>query len=292
MDIPGLHAVVPTIFHDDGTLDLDGTAAVVEAYAEAGAIGIVALGVMGEGHLLDDAERARVAKLVRRVSAGLTLTVGLGSPGEGQIQSAREAADAGADAVLVGLATDDERAPLLQRIADLGAPVVVQDHPAATGIHVRRDEVVALARGVEAIAVKAEAPPTPDLVAAIVASGSVAALGGLSALFLLEELEAGSVGAMTGVAAPERLVETLRHWTHGDTAGARDAYLAASAYLRLEAMSGTTGLVVRKEAWRQRGVITSSRVRRGEPLGITTKRAITRRLRDAGVETPDGLPDA
>jgi hypothetical protein len=39
-------------------------------------------------------------------------------------------------------------------------------------------------------------------------------------------------------------------------------------------------------------VITSSRVRRGEPLGITTKRAITRRLRDAGVETPDGLPDA
>ncbi|MBW3664116.1 MAG: dihydrodipicolinate synthase family protein [Actinobacteria bacterium] len=292
MEIPGLHAVVPTVFHDDGTLDLDGTAAVVEAYAEAGAVGIVALGVMGEGHLLDDGERARVAKLVRHVSAGLTLTVGLGAPGEGQVQSAGEAIDAGADAVLVGLGPEEQRAPLLHRVADLGAPVIVQDHPAATGIHVRRDEVVSLARDVEAVAVKAEAPPTPDLVAAIVASGSVAALGGLSALFLLEELEAGSVGAMTGVAVPERLVQTLRRWGRDDRAGTRDAYLSASAYLRLEAMSGTTGLVVRKEAWRQRGVIASSRVRQGEPLGITTKRAITRRLRDAGVEAPAGLPDA
>lgn len=292
MEIQGLHAVVPTVFHDDGGVDLDGTAAVVEAYGEAGAIGILAMGVMGEGHLLDDNERRRVTQLVRRVSAGLVLTIGLGSPGPNQVGAARQAADAGADAVLVGLGSDEERAGLVQSVADIGAPVIVQDHPAATGIRVPRDEVVRLASGIGALAVKAEAPPTPDLVAALVASSGVAALGGLSAAFLLEELEAGAIGSMTGAAVPERLVETLAAWAQGDTVGARDAYLAATAYLRLETMPGATGLVVRKEAWRQRGVIASSRVRRGDPLGLTTKRAITRRLRDAGIATPEGLPDA
>jgi hypothetical protein len=38
--------------------------------------------------------------------------------------------------------------------------------------------------------------------------------------------------------------------------------------------------------------VGSGRTRRGQPLAATTKRAITRRLRDVGVAPRDGYPGA
>ena len=95
---------------------------------------------------------------------------------------------------------------------------------------------------------------------------------------------------MTGLAVPELLVATVTAWQRGESSAAHDAYLAMTPYLRLEAMPGTVGLAVRKEAWRQRGVIASSRLRRGAPLAATTKRSIGRRLRDTGTNVPAAYP--
>lgn len=288
----GVHAVVPTAFHDDGRLDPDGVAALVEAYGDAGVDGVVVLGVMGEAPDLDRSERRQVVATARAAAAGLPVTVGLGAPGHEQLASAREAIDAGADRLLAGLAAGPDTGGLLQSLAALGPPVVAQHHPASTGVQLPHEEVVATVRAVDIAAVKAEAPPTPDLIAAIVAADGPPALGGLSAAYLLEELEAGAAGAMTGLATPELLVATVRRWRADDRTAARDAYATMSAYLRLETMPGAAGLVVRKEAWRQRGVITSSRVRRGQPLAAATKAAITRRLQDAGVTLAAPWPDA
>lgn len=290
--LSGVHAVVPTAFHDDGALDLDGVASLVAAYGEAGVDGLVVLGVMGEAPALDREERRRVVATARRAAGGLPVTVGLGSPGPEQVASAREAVDLGADLVLAGVSAGDRAAELLAAVAAIGAPLVAQHHPAATGVELSHEALVDLVLTVQPAAVKAEAPPTPDLVAALVARDAPPALGGLSAVYLLEELEAGAAGAMTGLAVPEHLVDVVRAWRGGDHTAARDAYLAATPYLRLEAMPGAIGLVVRKEAWRQRGVIRSGRVRRGAPLGATTRGAITRRLRDAGIALVDPWPDA
>jgi 4-hydroxy-tetrahydrodipicolinate synthase len=82
----------------------------------------------------------------------------------------------------------------------------------------------------------------------------------------------------------------IRRHVAGDTGAAREEHLLACGYLRLEA--GSTGTVVRKEAWRQRGLLTSGRARHGSPLGAATKAAITRRLRDLGVELRAGWPGA
>lgn len=289
---PGVLAVVPTAFHDDGSLDPDGVAALVEAYAAAGVVGLVVLGVMGEAHLLDRDERRRVVSTARRAAAGIPVAVGLGPPGPDQLPAAREAVDLGADRLLVAVAAPPGNADLLSGVVAFGVPVVAQHHPAATGVRLSHAQLVSLVTSVDVAAVKAEAPPTPDLVAALRGADGPPAFGGLSAAYLLEELEAGALGAMTGVAVPELLVATVRHHLGGDPTAARDSYLRASAYLRLETMPGTAGLRVRKEAWRQRGVIASARVRAGEPLGAETKRAVTRRLRDAGVGLAEPYPDA
>lgn len=294
MDLSGLFAVVPTVFHDDGTLDLDGQGAVVEAYASAGVAGVTVLGVMGEAPLLDQEEQGRVVVRTSQAAGGLPVVVGLGPPGPDQVMAARRAAELGASAVLAGLSPGnlDQRASRLASIAVAGAPVIAQHHPASTGVVVPIDEVVRLVTTGDVVGLKAESPPTPDLVEAVVAADGPPALGGLSALYLIEELEAGSSGAMTGVAVPELLADVIGRFHTGDRSAARDVYSRATAYLRLEAMPGTAGLVARKEAWRQRGVISSSRVRKGAPLGSATKQAITRRLQDCEIDVADRYPGA
>jgi 4-hydroxy-tetrahydrodipicolinate synthase len=290
--VQGLFAVVPTAFHDDGGLDPDGVGALVDAYAHAGATGVVVLGVMGEAASLDRDEAAHVVRVARRAASGLPVAVGLGRPGRDQVEAARRAHDLGADLVLAGLGDGPDRADLLAAVASIGLPVIAQHHPAASGARLRHDQVVDLVTGVDVTAVKAESPPTPDLVAAIVAAGGPPVFGGLSGSYLIEELEVGAAGAMTGVAVPERLAAVIAAWRHDDHTGARDRYLAVTPYLRLEAMPGTVGLAVRKEAWRQRGVLASGRLRTGAPLQAATKRAITRRLRDVGIGLADPYPDA
>lgn len=290
MQLSGVYAVAPTVFTEDGAFDPGGQAAVVEAYGHAGVAGVVVLGVMGEAGQLSPDETRAVVATSRRAAAGLPVVAGLGIPGRRQVAAATRLAGLGIDGVLAGLTGGTERAEVLGAVAGIGPPVVAQHHPGATGVRLTVAEVVATVVDAGAVACKVEAPPTPDLVAALRQAGGPPAFGGLSARMLLEELEEGAVGAMTGLATPELLVETVARWQSGDHAGARAAYERMSRWLRLEI--GPAALVTRKEAWRQRGVIDSSRVRAAAPLEAATKRAVTRRLRDAGVDVTDPYPGA
>lgn len=290
MNLVGVSAAVPTVFHEDGTLDQAGVAALVEAYGEAGAERVAVLGANGEAPLLDERERNTVITTALAAAAGLPLLVGLGA-GEGRLDAARQAEIAGADALVVelGAAEPERRRAELEALAALGPPLVVDHHPAATGLRLPREEVLRLVIEGPVSGVVAQCPPTPDLVAAVCNAAGPPVAGGLGALHLLEELESGAVGTMVGLAVPERLVEVVRRWRDGDPSGARESYLELATWLRLEVWAAGTGLVVRKEAWRQRGIIASSRVRRGEPLGMTTKTAVTRRLQELGLSTPAGI---
>ncbi len=283
-------AVVPTAFHDDGTLDQPGVAALVEAYGEAGAERIVVLGSAGEAGLLDERERNTVIRTALAAAAGLPLLVGLAA-GEDQLDAARQAVVTGADILVAELHAPDpeQRRAVVETLSELGPPLVVDHHPSATGLRISRDELVRLTSEAPVSGVVAQSPPTPDLVANLVAAGGPPVVGGLGALHLLEELETGAVGSMVGLAVPERLVEVVRRWHDGNPSGARETYLELAVWFRLEVSTPGVALVVRKEAWRQRGVVASSRVRRGEPLGMATKAAVTRRLQELGLSTPGGI---
>lgn len=290
MNLVGVSAAVPTAFHDDGTLDQTGLAALVEAYGEAGAERVAVLGTGGEAALLDERERTTVIRTALAAAAGLPLLVGLAA-GESQLDSARQAVVAGADVLVVELSTaePERRRAELETVSELGPPLVVDHYPNATGLRIPRDELVRLVGEGPVSGVVAQSPPTADLVADLVAAGGPPVVGGLGALHLLEELETGAVGSMAGLAVPERLVEVVRRWRDGNPSGAREIYLELAVWFRLEVSAPAVGLVVRKEAWRQRGVVASSRVRRGEPLGMATKAAVTRRLQELGLATPAGI---
>lgn len=288
MSAPHLVPAVPTAFHDDGALDHDAQRELAAAYVAAGANLLIALERGGgEPDTLDADERDAVVRAIREGAGGVPVLVGVGAVGVDAVGRAHRAGAAGAAGVVVSVTDGGSRtADLLAEVASAGLPLWLH-HPAGGA---RRDTAALLTMAVElgSDTVIVEAAPTPDHVADVVAAGQ-RAYGGLSALFLPEEIEVGAAGTIAGAAVPERLAEVLHDAADGTTVD-MEAYLGLLTYLRLEL--GSPGLAVRKEAWRQRGLLRSGRIRRGEPLRAATKLAVTRRLRAVGVPVPEPYPGA
>src|SRR5919112_5948297 len=66
----GVFPVAPTIFHEDGSLDLDGQRRVVDFMIDAGSHGLCILANFSEQFVLTDAEREQVMEEVLRHVAG------------------------------------------------------------------------------------------------------------------------------------------------------------------------------------------------------------------------------
>src|SRR5712672_3163753 len=74
--LTGVVPVVPTIFHDDETVDLDGTSRVVDYLMDAGVDGLCLLANYSEQFSLTDAERDAIARtLLERVAGRLPVIV-------------------------------------------------------------------------------------------------------------------------------------------------------------------------------------------------------------------------
>jgi len=261
--LAGVFSVLPTAFHDDGGLDLDGTAALVRATRDAGVAGLTVLGVMGEAAELSEDERRAVVACVGTTAPALSLVVGVSGDSTTVIADrARDAAGSGATALMVGPARTVGLAEAVAAAATAELPLVIQDYPLGSGVTVAVSEIGAVAAAQPLVAgVKAEAPPTSGAIAALRASNPGLGLcGGLGGLYLIDELRAGADGVMTGFALPERLVSVVRIYrTDPEAAGLEWERLLP--LMRLEAFAPFS-LVARKEVWRLRGVIESSRCRR------------------------------
>jgi 4-hydroxy-tetrahydrodipicolinate synthase len=257
----GLHAVLPTAFHEDGRLDLPGTIALVGAQVQAGVAGLTVLGVMGEAAELTDEERAQV---VSSVVAHAGVPVIVGATGASAAIVTRRVDDArrlGASAVMVSPTTDLGLHSLLEIVERAEMPLVIQDYPPASGVQTAVDDLVRAAGRPIVAGVKVEAPPTTGKIAAIrEIEDPPAAMGGLGALFLIDELRAGATGVMTGFALPESLVAIIDEF-NDDPESAEADWAHLLPLMRLEAFAPFS-LAARKEVWRLRGVIGSARCRR------------------------------
>jgi 4-hydroxy-tetrahydrodipicolinate synthase len=261
--LEGVFGVLPTAFHDDGRLDLDGTRALVRANCDAGVAGLTVLGVMGEAAELTEDERRQVVAAVLVGTPGLPVVVGVSGESRELVSGrARDAAGLGVGAVMVSPARTLGLVDAVDAAAVAGLPILVQDYPAGSGVVVDHAAIAAVADGCPlVIGVKAEAPPTSGLIAGLRASHpGLGLLGGLGGLFLIDELRAGAGGVMTGFALPERLVEIVATFPVDPAAAAR-SWTGLLPLMRLEAFQPFS-LAARKEVWRLRGVIGSSRCRR------------------------------
>lgn len=262
----GVWGILATPFNDaDLSVDLKSLARLVQLYLSAGASGVVALGVLGEAARLSSTERRQVLTTVVKAANGLPVVAGMAALATAPaVEEAMWAADAGVRAAMVLISTNNAAKLIdhLRQISDSsGLEIVLQDHPLTTGIVIQPDVLAQVVRdsGV-VVAVKAESPPTAPAIAAIVPEVDIPVFGGLGGVALLDELLAGSAGAMTGFAVPEALVATVQSWERGGYRAAREAYLPWMPLVLCEAQDKVS-LAIRKEILKRRGVIAGAKVR-------------------------------
>lgn len=270
----GVHWMLATPFGEDEELDLDSIGNLMEKARQSGCEGVVALGVTGEAARLTDAERRAVAKEVIANANGLPVTLGTTAAGtSAAIAYSREAQELGAAAVMVsapplGKPNPDSLFTHYRRIAGaVNLPLVVQDYPQTSGVHMAPAFIARLASEIPGVHyLKLEDPPTPTKITAIrrLAGDELAIFGGLGGVYLLDELARGSAGAMTGFAYPEVLVSICRHMAEGDRKEAEAVFYRHLPLLLFEFQEGI-GVGIRKYALQQRGLIANARVRHPGP---------------------------
>jgi 4-hydroxy-tetrahydrodipicolinate synthase len=270
---PRLTGVIPilaTPFHDDETPDNQSLERMIRFFAQMGVNGVTVLGVLGESNRLTDSERSALIRTAVQAAGSLPVIAGCSHTGTAAtIALCREAKSLGAAAVMIApsrqpVPNDEVVFAYYKRVAEgSGLPIVLQDHPASTEVHMRADLIVRIAREVPGIAcIKAEATPSPSKIAAIRAGlgqqNPIPVLTGLGGLYGFFDLERGSEGFNTGFAFPEVLMALMRCVTAGDM---DRAYAIYRRYLPLMVFEQQPGLAIRKEILRRRGLISCGRVR-------------------------------
>jgi 4-hydroxy-tetrahydrodipicolinate synthase len=270
MNFCGVFPILATPFNEDGSLDLESFDRLVRFNADLGVDGVTVLGVLGESNRMLDREReALIAQAVAAAGGRIRVIVGASHPGtEATIGLCRMAQELGADAVMV--APSAEPVPNEGRVFDYfqkvaaatALPIVAQDHPASTQVHMSLLLLLRLVAEIPAIAcIKEEGVPTPVRVAALkqgMGECRVPVLTGLGALYGYFDLLAGADGFNTGFAFPEVLMAINRAAQAGDHA---ECFRLYAKYLPLIVFEQQPGVAVRKELLRMRGLLRTPHVR-------------------------------
>lgn len=269
MNFTGVFPILATPFRDDESFDEASMRRMLEFMAGLGVDGVTVLGVLGEANRMGDREREAIVRCtVETLGERTPVIVGVSHPGtRATIDLAAMAAELGAHAVMV--APSAEPVPNDARVAEYfgrvceGAriPVVLQDHPASTAVHMPVPLIARIVRDNPRIAcVKAEAVPSPTKITALkqALERQVPMLTGLGGLYGQFDLEAGSSGYNTGFAFPEVLQAHVAAHSAGDEALARRIW---AHFLPLMVFEQQPGVAVRKELLHRRGLLSTGAVR-------------------------------
>ena len=165
-----------TPFHDDGSLYLEGAAALARWLVAQGNDGLVVAGTTGEAPTLSDDEKVELWRAVR-AAVDVPLLAGTGSNDTRHtIGLSQRAAETGVDGLLV-VSPYYNRPPQagleahFRAVADAAdLPIVIYDVPTRTGRAIAVDTIVRLATEVPTIAGLKDARGNPGEAAAIVAA--------------------------------------------------------------------------------------------------------------------------
>jgi len=269
LNFQGVYPILATPFADTESLDLESFDRLVRFMAKLDVEGITILGVLGEANRLMDSERETLIRTAVSAAGSMPVIVGTSHSGTRAARDLSQMAEnLGARAVMVtphaeAVPNEDRIVEYYRAIADgLKVPIVVQDHPASTQVHMSAALLLRIIREVPRVAsIKEEAVPTAPKIRALAAGmqeRKVPILTGLGALYGLFDLEAGSSGFNTGFAFPEVLTAMVKSAQAGDWEKVRELY---ARFLPLIVFEQQPGVAVRKEIFRLRGVLQSSKVR-------------------------------
>jgi 4-hydroxy-tetrahydrodipicolinate synthase len=295
----GVISVVPTPFLPNGQIDFSGLKRIVDLFVRAGVNGLTASGVTSETTRLTESERMLIIEtIIAHANGRVPIVVGTSTEGlHTCIELTKRGRSLGASAVMIS----PPRMPKLNsdavvrhfaKVAEtVDIPIVIQDYPPVSGFTMEASLLARIAREVDsAHTIKLEDPPTPFKCARVLEQTrgiEMSILGGLGGMYLLEELIAGAVGAMTGFAVPEILVRIMKLWNEGKRHEAADYFYRTVALMRYEFQEGI-GMAIRKEMLRRRGVIAHSLVRApGSSIDDSTTAALDSLIEWFRTQHPD-----
>ena len=277
----GVFTIACTPFLPDGSLDLQSTDRMVDFYTEKGANGLTILGMMGEAGKLSAEESIQFTRRVLS-RTDLPVIVGVSAPGLAAMRAlAVDSMQAGAAGVMIApphsLQTDDQIIGYYHNVADsLGdIPWVLQDFPLVTGVQIPTKVILQIVEDCPTcVMLKHEDWPGLEKISALrIASDAdarrISILCGNGGLFLVEEMQRGADGAMTGFSYPEMMADVIALMRKDETDAARDLFDIYLPLIRYEGQPGL-GLVIRKHILAQRGAIAHGTIRKpGPALGAT-----------------------
>lgn len=236
----GAWPVAPTVFKEDGTLDLAGYRRALDCIVDQGATGVCILANYSEQFLLTDAERETLTRiglehLAGRIPAIVTISHYATPIVE---ERARLARDLGALGVMMMApyhgsllkGSPVQTYEQFARVGEVGIPIMVQDAP-LSGVDLPVSLLVKMAQEIEMVqAFKIECAGTASKLRTLIAQGGDAILGpwdGEEGITMLADLDAGATATMCSAMVTEHILSVVQD----HRSGCHDA--AVEGYARL-----------------------------------------------------------
>lgn len=268
-EFKGVFPILITPFDDEGDIDLISFDRIIRFMANIGVNGVTILGVLGEANrMLDNEREALIKTAIEAAEDRIPIIAGTSHSGtRATIHLSQKAQEFGISGVMI--TPSREPVPNTQRIfeyvqqvgTNIDIPIVLQDHPASTQVHMPTDLILQMISDIANIAcIKEEATPTPPKITAL-RNGMdrpIPILTGLGALYARFDLERGTDGFMTGFAFPEVLIALANAAKEERWEDLQKLY---THYLPLIVYEQQPGVAIRKEIFRLRDLIISSHVR-------------------------------
>ncbi|MEI6341523.1 MAG: dihydrodipicolinate synthase family protein [Verrucomicrobiota bacterium] len=241
----GVFPAITTQMHQDGSLDLEGTAAHAEVLIRSGVTGLVFLGSLGENQsMVPDEKRLLLGEMVRAVRGRVTVLSGVAESSVAEASRyARDAEALGADGLMLMppmiYKSPDPRESLhhFRSVARAtGLPIMIYNNPISYGHDITPELFAELAPQKNVVALKESSGNTRRITDLHrVVGGRYAIFTGVDDL-ALESAILGIDGwvAGSGIAFPE---ENQRFWEmtrKGQWNGARDLYRWFTPLLHLD----------------------------------------------------------
>jgi len=265
----GIFPVVPTIFHKNGELDLEGQKRCLDFMIDAGVDGLCILANFSEQFSLSDEEREVLTRAsLTHVAGRVPVIVTTTHYGTSVCAArSRRAQDLGAAMVMVmppyhGATFRVPEAQIHEfyaRVSDaIDIPIMVQDAP-ASGTVLSAPFLARMAQEIEHLAYfKIEVPGAANKLRELIRLGGAAIEGpwdGEEAITLLADLDAGATGAMTGGGFPDGIRPIIAAHREGKMDLAFELYQRWLPLINHENRQG--GILTAKALMKAGGVIAS-----------------------------------
>jgi 2-keto-3-deoxy-L-arabinonate dehydratase len=264
----GVFPVVPTTFHEDGSLDLTSQKRCVDFMIEAGSQGLCILANFSEQFSLSDEERELITRTLLAHVAGRVPVIVTTTHFSTAIctDRSRKAQELGAAMVMImppyhgaTIRVPEQRIfEFFARVSDaISIPIMVQDAP-VSGTTLSAVLLARMAREIEHVSYfKIETAGAANKLREIISLGGDAIEGpwdGEEAITLLADLDAGATGAMTGGGYPDGIRTIIDPYISGDRESAVAAYAKWLPLINAENRQG--GILTAKTLMKAGGVIS------------------------------------